>query len=171
MDTDDLQQLIDRELRALPAPHAPRTLLPRVLAATVLRHAVAPPDAVPGSGTSPGSGPTVPGAAAASSTPWYARPWLAWPHRWQIASVAVLVTLGVAGSMVFVAVSASATSNALLRSLLVTLDEAATLVRIYWRVLLGPLAFLSFVLALSLSLACAAIWLALDRDGIGASQQ
>lgn len=35
MDPDDLERLLDRELKQLPRLHAPRTLLPRVLAATV----------------------------------------------------------------------------------------------------------------------------------------
>jgi len=36
-------------------------------------------------------------------------------------------------------------------------------VRACWRVLLGPVTFSLLVVALSLSLACAAIWRALDR--------
>ena len=41
MDRDDLDDLLDRELRALPPPRAPHTLLPRVLAAAG-RHATVP---------------------------------------------------------------------------------------------------------------------------------
>lgn len=37
MDPVDLDERLDRELQALPRPRAPRTLLPRVLAATVER--------------------------------------------------------------------------------------------------------------------------------------
>jgi hypothetical protein len=36
-DSDDLERLIDRELRQLPRPRAPRTLLPRVMAAAHAR--------------------------------------------------------------------------------------------------------------------------------------
>jgi hypothetical protein len=155
MDADELRQLIDRELKALPAPRAPETLLPRVLAATVR-----------------------PSEAAPAPARWYARPWLTWPLGWQIASVAFLVALGAAASMLLLTPPDKVVAPPVLRSaaerltpVLATLNQAATLARIYWRVLLGPLTFLSLVFALTLSLACAGIWLALDRDGAGASQQ
>lgn len=53
---------LDRELKALPVPRAPRSLLPRVLAATTMR------------------GPE----AAATG-------WLTWPRHWQAASIAALL--------------------------------------------------------------------------------
>ena len=62
MDPVDLERLIDRELRSLPAPRAPRTLLPRVMAA----------------------------ANEAANRPWYSRTWLQWPVGWQLASALVL---------------------------------------------------------------------------------
>ena len=58
----DLEQKVDRELRRLPAPRAPRTLLPRVLAAV----------------------------EAWVNRPWYTRAWFTWPVGWQVASVALL---------------------------------------------------------------------------------
>ena len=64
----DLEQRVDRELRRLPAPRAPHTLLPRVLAAV----------------------------EAWVNRPWYTRAWFTWPLGWQVASVALLV-LAVAG--------------------------------------------------------------------------
>ena len=64
----DLEQRVDRELRRLPAPRAPHTLLPRVLAAV----------------------------EAWVNRPWYTRAWFTWPVGWQVASVALLV-LAVAG--------------------------------------------------------------------------
>lgn len=64
----DLEQRVDRELRRLPAPRAPHTLLPRVLAAV----------------------------EAWVNRPWYTRAWFTWPLGWQVASVALLV-LTVAG--------------------------------------------------------------------------
>lgn len=42
MDRVDLDDLLDRELKGLPPPRAPRTLLPRVLAAAA-GHTTAPP--------------------------------------------------------------------------------------------------------------------------------
>jgi hypothetical protein len=64
----DLEQRVDRELRRLPAPRAPQTLLPRVLAAV----------------------------EAWVNRPWYTRAWFTWPLGWQVASVALLA-LAVAG--------------------------------------------------------------------------
>ena len=63
MNPTDLETLVDRELRRLPALRAPHTLLPRVLAA-VQRW---------------------------SQRPWYARAWFTWPIGGQIASAAALV--------------------------------------------------------------------------------
>ena len=60
---------VDRALKGLPAPRAPRTLLPRVMAAADLR--------------------------AARSAP---RPWVDWPLGWQLASAALvlLFVIGIA---------------------------------------------------------------------------
>jgi hypothetical protein len=58
-DNPDLERLVDRELRRLPAPRAPQTLLPRVMAA-------------------------VDGWA---QRPWYTRAWFAWPLGWRVASL------------------------------------------------------------------------------------
>jgi len=60
---DDLQAIVDRELRQLPAPRAPQTLLPRVMAAV----------------------------DAWARRPWYARAWFTWPLGWQAASVGALI--------------------------------------------------------------------------------
>jgi len=64
MDFGDLDERLDRELRQLPEPRAPRTLLPRVLAATVNR------------------------GAPASATGW-----VTWTLGWRMASVAALLAL------------------------------------------------------------------------------
>lgn len=64
----DLEQKVDRELRRLPMPRAPHTLLPRVLAAV----------------------------EAWVNRPWYTRAWFTWPVGWQVASIALLA-LVVAG--------------------------------------------------------------------------
>jgi hypothetical protein len=60
---DDLERRVDRELRRLPSPLAPDTLLPRVLAAV----------------------------DAWARRPWYARAWFTWPIGWQIASILALM--------------------------------------------------------------------------------
>jgi hypothetical protein len=72
MDPADLERLIDRELRSLPTPRAPRTLLPAVMAA----------------------------ANEAANRPWYSRTWLQWPVGWQLASAVVLLGVVAAGSVV-----------------------------------------------------------------------
>jgi hypothetical protein len=64
-DFTELERRVDRELRQLPPPVAPRTLLPRVLAAV----------------------------DASANRPWYTRAWFTWPIGWQIASILALVIL------------------------------------------------------------------------------
>ena len=60
----DLQQLLERELKGLPTPKAPASLLPRVLIATAQK---GPAESYGG--------------------------WLGWPRGWQVASAAALVAL------------------------------------------------------------------------------
>jgi hypothetical protein len=62
MSFDDLERRVHDELRRLPDPLAPPTLLPRVLAAV----------------------------DAWARRPWYTRAWFTWPIGWQIASLAAL---------------------------------------------------------------------------------
>jgi hypothetical protein len=62
MSFDDLERRVHEELRRLPSPMAPGTLLPRVLAAV----------------------------DAWASRPWYARAWFTWPIGLRLASVAAL---------------------------------------------------------------------------------
>lgn len=68
MSFDELEQRVHEELRRLPSPLAPGTLLPRVLAAV----------------------------DAWANRPWYARAWFTWPLGWQIASVAFVALAGYA---------------------------------------------------------------------------
>jgi hypothetical protein len=65
----DLERHVDRELRRLPLPSAPHTLLPRVLAAV----------------------------EEWARRPWYTRAWFTWPAGWQAASIiaVLLVAIGV----------------------------------------------------------------------------
>jgi len=62
MSFDELERRVHEELRRLPAPLAPDTLLPRVLAAV----------------------------DAWARRPWYARAWFTWPVGLQVASMAAL---------------------------------------------------------------------------------
>jgi hypothetical protein len=148
MNTDDLERLVDQELKRLPTLRAPATLLPRVLAATVER----PP------------------------ARWCARPWLAWPLAWQAASLAVLLAFGAALALVLPIAQqapwhgaarwggASADGAA---AVLHAMAQAATLVRVLSRVVLEPVAFALLVLAVSLSLSCAGLWAALEKFALG----
>lgn len=143
MEFSDLERLADRALRALPAPRAPRTLLPRVLAAV----------------------------AAEASRPWYARAWLSWPLGWQIVSGAAAALVVVAATMAGPSMAAVMLDAATSTSLPVSSSVAAVVreagaawdaVRIVWRVI-EPAAQIMAVLLLVMSAACVAIGAALDR--------
>ena len=73
MDDLDLERLVDRELKRLPATRAPRTLLPRVMAAV----------------------------ADARPVAWYSRPWLEWHWALQALSVVVFGALASGGWMLW----------------------------------------------------------------------
>lgn len=134
MDPAD-DDLLARELSALPTPRAPRTLLPRVLAATVARPQPAPTG------------------------------WFTWPLAWRIASVAVGV-LTVVGLWLLGSSPPDGVSDATQLA-----GDTATVVRVFWDVLLQPVATYIFVLGLSLALACAAAWAALELALGGASHR
>ena len=145
----DLQQLLDRELKRLPAPSAPRTLLPRVLAATV--H----------------------GTPARTQSGW-----LAWPRSWQIASAAALLALAAGGWMLWpllqtVVLGARPMGNTPSRiaSVVRSADEGAAIVRVLWQVVLQPIATYVSVLAIALTLVCAVLWTALERFALGGASQ
>lgn len=138
---------VNRALKGLPAPRAPRTLLPRVMAAADLR--------------------------AASSAP---QPWVDWPLGWQIASAA-LVLLFVVGIAAMWPSAQSAIGNlatpviASVSSHVGQVTErasvAVTLTRTIWRLLLQPLSGYALVLVLVMGAACATFGAALDRVALG----
>lgn len=135
MDLADGDDPLDRELKRLPGPRAPHTLLPRVLEATVHRQ-------------------------AAARTGWFT-----WPVGWRLGSLAaMLLTVALAAELMIAPpqrLSAAAQSA----------SEVATLVRVLWEVLLQPVATYLFVLGISLALACALAWAALEAALGGASQR
>jgi hypothetical protein len=136
----DLETLVDRELRQLPALRAPHTLLPRVLAAV----------------------------QQWSQRPWYARAWFTWPVAAQIASAAALVLILV-GSALLIAgaqIAVDETSARFLsrvaplaRSAEATVNAA----RVVWRALIEPLLVYAFGLVVLMCLACAAFGTALNH--------
>ena len=148
MNLIDLEQLIDAELKRLPTPAAPRTLLPRVLAATA-----AQPQAQPARGS------------------------LAWSHGWQFAAgaVAAVVLLGIwklaAYAQPFAAALLPSAGFGRAAALTRGADDAATVVRVLWDVLLQPVATYVSVLAISFALACALLWSAVERLAPGGASQ
>lgn len=143
MDPADLEHLTDRSLRALPTPRAPRTLLPRVLAAV----------------------------AAEARRPWYGRAWLTWPLQWQLlsgaAALMVIVTATLAGpsaaaAMVEFGASTSLPISSMLAGAVGRLHAAWDASRIVWNVIEPAARYLAFLL-LIMSAACVAFGTALDR--------
>jgi len=148
MNPDDLERLVDAELKCLPVPRAPGTLLPRVLAATIDR----------------------------APEPWYARPWLAWPRAWQAASAVLLVAFGTALAVVLPALQQAqwptpTTWAGVLpggaAALLTAMSQAATVVRVLCRMVVEPAALALLAAAVSLSLACAALRVVFARLALG----
>jgi hypothetical protein len=140
----DLETLVDRELRQLPLPRAPHTLLPRVLAAV----------------------------QAWAQRPWYERAWFTWPLAWQLASIAALILIVVAGAALLPETLAvtGAVAAALTERLMEDVAPVAQRVavttntlRVIWRALLEPLVAYASGLVVLMCLACAAVGVALNR--------
>jgi len=144
----DLEQFVDAELKRLPTPQAPRTLLPRVLAATAGQ---------------PHTEPT--------------RGWLAWPRAWQFAggAVAMIVVFGiwklVAFAQPFIASLLPSPEFGRAAAFTHSADDAVTVARVLWEVLLQPVATYVSVLAISFALACALLWSAVERLAPGGASQ
>ena len=144
----NLEQLVDRELKRLPQPRAPHTLMARVLAAV----------------------------AAMPALPWYARPWRRWPLGWQLTSAAVVLTVLVGTTLAVQyavqmfnpeALPAAASASALLsRAALVTRG-----IETIWRVLVEPLALVAIVPVLMMFGATVVFGAALGRLAFGGPSQ
>jgi hypothetical protein len=145
----DLEHLVDTELKRLPTPRAPRTLLPRVLAAAAAQEQHAKP----------------------------ARGWAMWPRGWQFAGgvVATVLFVGiwrlVSFAHPYIADVLSFGGFDRAASFARNADEAAAVVRVLWEVLLQPVATYVSVLAISLVLACALLWTAVERLAPGGAPQ
>lgn len=140
---DDFERRIDRDLKALPAPVAPRTLLPRVMAAV----------------------------AAVPRAPWYSRAWLTWPRAAQLASVLMLAALATAAWLAMPIVSAwtgdvAAAGAPIVARVSVVADYADRVLavgRVIWLVILQPIVFYFALLAVVAALTGAACWSAVTR--------
>jgi hypothetical protein len=140
----DLEALVGRGLRQLPVPRAPRTLLPRVLAAV----------------------------QALARRPWYERAWFTWPAGWRLASIAALIAIVGAGAVLVPKTIAAAGAVASTLTGRVMEDVApmaqraevtTNTVRVIWRALLEPLVAYAFGFVALMCLACAAFGVALNR--------
>jgi hypothetical protein len=149
---DDLEDVVDRALKQLPGPRAPRTLMPRVMAAIETER------------------------ARTSS----ARPWLAWPLAWQVASVTALIVLGVGMARLWpgalsVVQQSTPPVFADVTSFVVDVarkaSAAANVTRIVWHALVEPLVGYLLVLVLVMCAACATFGAALGRVALGGVSQ
>ena len=136
----DLETLVDTELRQIPAPRAPHTLLPRVLAA-VQRW---------------------------SQRPWYARAWFTWPLAGQIASATALMLIVVGSAMLIASaqIAVDETAAPLVSSMtrLAQRTEATlNAARVVWRAVIEPFAVYAFGLIVLMCLACALFGTALNH--------
>jgi hypothetical protein len=147
---DDLERVAHRELRRLPTPRAPHTLLPRIMAAV----------------------------EAAPARPWYTRAWRMWPTGWQVASVAALLLL-VSGAVVLAPRAEAMASNVIATiqvfaggvSEAAPVETTANTARILWRTLLQPLATYALVVVVLMFLACAVFGTALNHVVIERAEQ
>ena len=142
MDPADLERFVVGELRRLPAPRAPHTLLPRVLAAV----------------------------EAWAARPWYARAWFTWPFEGQVVLVAALLLLVAGGAMLLPgawesnpAAGFMARVTGDLSVISVRAEVAMNAAQVLWRTLFAP--FLPYALALVvlMCLACIVFGVALNR--------
>ena len=144
----DLERIVASELRRLPAPRAPQTLLPRVLAAV----------------------------QAWSRRPWYAREWFTWPLVWQLTSIALLALILVGGAallpvlQVFVRGTASTLTSTVasrVPDVASGAEVTANTARVLWRALIQPFLPYAFALVGLMCLACATFAVALNRAVFG----
>jgi hypothetical protein len=142
MDPVDLERFIDRELKKLAPPRAPRALLPRVLAA----------------------------ADEAARRPWYTRAWLTWPVGWQVASAVLLLLLVVGVAQLLPAARAAASTLTFVGDVrgdvadtARDMEMATTAARVLWNTLLAPVVPYAFGLVLLMCAACAIFGAALNH--------
>src|SRR6185369_7484696 len=143
----DLERLVDRELKRLPQPRAPHTLMARVLEAV----------------------------ARMPARPWYARPWLQWPLPLRLAS-ALLVLAVVAGTALAVQYGLETVNPAALPGQEATVWAADLMARgsaaarglvTVWHVLIEPLALVAIVPVLLMCAASLVFGAALGRLAFG----
>ena len=142
IDPADLERRLDRELRTLQVPRAPRTLLPRVMAAVEER----------------------------TQRPWYSRAWLEWPVAMQLTSALALIGLVAAGSVLLPQLRAAVTALSFVADVQNDVADSArnvevvtTAVRVVWQTLLAPVVPWAFALVTLMGAACAVFGTALNH--------
>ena len=177
MHPDDLERIVDRALKQLPGPRAPRTLLPRVIAAVEAGRLEKSSPRSAFAKASAGSRRSTPlGRSAACA----GGPWLSWPLAWQAASLAALVVLGVGLSTLWPSVQSALQPRiapalteltAAAADVTASANVLATVVRAVWNVIVQPLLGYVLVLVLMMCAACAAFGAALGRVVLGGVPQ
>jgi hypothetical protein len=145
MNQDSRDSLLDEALRALPVPRAPRTLLPKLLAAT----------------------------SEQVARPWYSRAWLTWPPAWQAASLmlVVLMIAGAAigrlylGAAIGIAAESAGPAGLQFMALMNGLEAVPAIARVLLRSI-EPIAIAGGALAALFMLTGAACWRAITRLAI-----
>jgi hypothetical protein len=142
MDPADLERLVSRELKALPPPRAPRTLLPRVMTAVDV----------------------------SARRPWYSRAWMTWPAAWQAVSIVGLLAAVGGGAMLLPSVRDAMSALTFVAEVqgdvaarARDLEVAANAVRVLWNALLAPVVPYAFGLVLLMCAACAVFGTALNH--------
>ncbi|MEO7889690.1 MAG: hypothetical protein ABIW19_06765 [Vicinamibacterales bacterium] len=144
MDFDDLEQLIDRELKKLPASSAPHTLLPGVMLAVEHRmraHAGA-------------------------------RPWRSWGLGWQVAAVALTLAFVVGASLILQSLGPHVlpAGDVLLPWLDSAIARSAVVGRVVtvcWRAIVQPFAVAALVPLLMMCMATLVCGAAIGRLAYG----
>jgi hypothetical protein len=144
----DLETRVASDLRRLPSPRAPRTLLPRVLAAV----------------------------QAWSMRPWYSREWFTWPLGWQVGSIGLLMAM-LGGSAIALPVVQAVASAATVRVMSGAMTNMPQIVRglelvsdvvlVLWRAVVQPFLTYALVLVGLMCLMCAMCAIALGRAVFG----
>lgn len=149
MDPIDRDESLDRALKALDPPRAPRTLLPRVMA-----------------------------AVAEHEQRQHTRPWMLWPRSWRVASFTAMaaVTVAVIWLLPNVELVLRTSAGWLSQSqpaLGGGIDSAASVFsvgRTLWQTLVEPVVWYVVVWMIVMTTACAAFGAALDLALGGASE-
>ena len=152
VDPEQFEEILGARFRQLPMPRAPRTLLPRVMAA----------------------------AQQWARRPWYARAWFTWPLGWQVASIAVFCAIGACAVMAVPTVESAAAriASAYIASTggdVVgaggRLEATMNAVVILWRAIVKPIAPYVFAFAALMGGACAVFAAALNHLAFGRTVQ